>query len=125
MDVNDSSLTVTPDGTKNPDPFFLGQKKNAVEYLGDPKKSNGDPDWDNSFLGDIHGVILITGDCDETVGEKKEDVLQIFHSSSIKEIKSILGDGREDPFSAHEQSVFNCCLRCRITILNLDSVLVS
>lgn len=125
MDIDDSSLTATPDGTIDPDPFLVGQKQEAVPDLGDPKKSDGDPNWHDSFLQDIHGVILITGDCYETIGQIKEEVLQIFHSNSINEIDSIYGDGREKPFSAHEQSVFNYRLRYRIIELNLDSVLVS
>ena len=114
---------MAPDGKT--DPFTAGQKQEAVPDLKDPKKDNGDPDWDDSFLQDIHGVILITGDSYETIGEKKDEVLQIFHSGSINEIKSICGDGRDDPFSAHEQSVFNYRLRSRFIKLNLYLVLVS
>ena len=112
---------------------MVGQKQEAVPDLGDPKKSDGAPNWDDRFLRDIHGAILITGDCDETVKENtsKDKVHQIFgetdevdqafqklaiseekpeggriSGSSIKEIISIFGDGRKGDVSAHEQSVF-------------------
>ena len=117
MDIDDSTLR--PGGAL--DPFFVGQQKEAVAHLGDPKKSDGTtPDWDERFLQDIHGVIIITGDSPETVEAKKEAVYGIFHSNSVNEIIPVFGEGREDPFSAHEQSVFICCLRCKIIELNLD-----
>jgi hypothetical protein len=120
MGIDDSSLT--PDGAR--DPFSVGQKKEAVADLGDPRKSDGTPNWDDSFLRDIHGVILIAGESDETVKEKKDEVDRIFHSSSINEIISIYGNRREGNLS-NEQSVFICRLQCKIIKLNLDSVLVS
>ena len=118
MQIDDSSLT--PGGTT--DPFFVGQRQEAVADLGDPQNNDGSPNWDKSFLQDIHGVILITGDCHETINGKKTEVDQIFHSSSIKEIIPVYGEGRQGDVSKREQSVFICCLRCKT---NLDSVLVT
>jgi hypothetical protein len=121
MGIDDSTLT--PEGED--DPFFVGQKKEAFEYLGDPRKESDDTlDWDDSFLQDIHGVIIITVDSDETAKEKKKEVDKVFQSSSIKEIISIYGNRREGHLK-DEQSVFICRLRCNITKLNLDSVSVS
>ena len=121
MEINDSSLT--PDGSK--DPFLVGQKQEAVSALGDPKKSDGTPDWDERFLRNIHGVILITGDSDETIREKKDEIHQIFHSKSINEIITVNGSRLEGDLSGHEQSVSICHLRYKIIELNLDSVLAS
>ena len=104
------------------DPFFAGQKREAVEDLRDPKNNDGSPNWDERFLQDIHGVILITGDSRKTINEKKGEVDKIFHSSSIKEIIPVYGEGREGDLSKYEQSVFICRLRCKT---NLDSVLVT
>jgi hypothetical protein len=108
MGIDDSSLT--PDGVD--DPFWVGQKEEALKYLGDPRKNDGTLDWDDSFLQDIHGVVIITGDCDETVRGKKDEVDKTFHFSSIKEIISVYGNRREGNLS-NEQSVFICRLRCK------------
>ena len=125
MGIDDSSLTT--DGTG--DSFLVGQEKEAVPILADPKKSDGiTPNWDESFLRNIHGVILITGESDETIRKKKDEIEQIFNSNiskSINEIISIFGSRLEGDLSAHEQSVFVCHLRYKIIKLNLDSVLAS
>jgi len=102
MGINDSSLTT--EGTR--DPFLVGQEQEAVSALGDPKKSDGTPDWEESFLQNIHGVILITGDSDETIGEKKDEIDQIFHSKSIDEIVSVSGSRLEGELSANEHFGF-------------------
>ena len=120
MGIDDSSLT--PDGTK--DPFSVGQKQEAVSALGDPRKSDGTPDWDESFLRNIHGVILIAGDSDETIKEKKDKIDENF-SKSINEIITVSGSRLEGDLSGHEQSVSICHLRYKTIELNLDSVLAS
>ena len=113
MGIDDSPLY-----SNDKDPFFRGQQQEALLELNDPKKSDGTLDWDEKFLEDIHGVILITGDSPETIEEKKYEIDRIFHSSSINEVIPVFGEGRDDPFSAHEQSVFIRCLK--IIGLNLD-----
>ena len=104
MGIDDSSLT--PGGAT--DPFSVGQKAEAVADLGDPKKSDGTPNWDDSFLRDIHGVIIITAESDETTREKKKEFNKIFSSTeSMKEIISIYGNRRLGEGNlSKEQSVF-------------------
>jgi hypothetical protein len=121
MGIDDSSLT--PDGAL--DPFWSGQRGDAV-YLGDRMLGSDHPNWDDSFLQPVHGVIIITGDTEETIKEKKDEVDRIFDSSSngIRDIISIYGNRREGNLS-NEQSVFICRFRCKIIKLNIDSVLVS
>jgi len=95
MGIDDSSLT--PEGTR--DPFSVGQKDEAVSALGDPRKRDGTPDWDDGFLQNIHGVILITGDSYDTIGEEKDEIDRIFHSKSINEIISVYGSRLEGDLS--------------------------
>jgi hypothetical protein len=89
------------------DPFKIGQKVDATTNLGDPKKADGNPDWDSHFLQEIHGIILISGECHETITRKKQEIEEIFGvrslHASIKEIVTIQGDVRPDNQSAHEQ----------------------
>jgi len=89
------------------DPFVIGQKVDATTNLGDPKKADGNPDWDSHFLQEIHGVILISGESHETLRKKKDEIDHIFgvHSlhASIKEIVTLQGDVRPGDQSAHEQ----------------------
>lgn len=92
------------------DPFELGQRMDAIVNLGDPKKHNGDPDWEDAFLrGNIHGVIVITGDSHASVDKKKSEIEIIFGAhtpvASLKEIISICGNVRPGDQAAHEQSV--------------------
>ena len=102
---------------------MVGQKQEAVSALGDPKKSDGTPDWDDSFLKNIHGVILIAGDSDEIIKEKKDEIDKIF-SKSYNEIITVYGSRIEGALG-NEQSVFICHLPYKIIKLNLVSVLVS
>ena len=102
---------------------MVGQKQEAVSALGDPKKSDGTPDWDDSFLKNIHGVILIAGDSDEIIKEKKDEIDKIF-SKSYNEIITVYGSRIEGALG-NEQSVFICHLQYKIIRLNLVSVLVS
>ena len=89
------------------DPFKLGQRKHAIDFLGDPQKADGNPDWDSHFLQEIHGVILISGESHESIRKKKHEIEHIFgvHSlhASIKEITTLQGDVRPGDLSAHEQ----------------------
>ncbi|KAF8804039.1 Dyp-type peroxidase, partial [Phlegmacium glaucopus] len=107
LGIDDSSLS--PGGAN--DPFFLGQEQDAINSLGDPRKSDGTtPDWDDHFLQDIHGLILISGESLATIEKKKAEIDLIFKVntplSSIKEIITIRGDVRPGDQSAHEHFGF-------------------
>ena len=81
----------------------MGQKKDALENLGDPKLDDGKTlDWKPQFLEDLHGVILISGDCHDTTNEKKKEIDSIF-GPSIKEIITLQGDVRPGILKNHEQ----------------------
>jgi hypothetical protein len=99
MGIDDSSLATT--GTE--DPFITGQEQDALNNLGDPKSADGKtPDWDQHFLQDIHGVILISGDSHGTTDKEKADIDKLF-GPSIKEIITIRGDVRPGAEDGHEQ----------------------
>lgn len=104
MGIDDSSLAVLGPT----DPFIVGQEKDAINNLGDPRQSNGTtPDWDPAFLKDIHGVILISGESHSTIEKKKAEIDLIFGvkspSASISEIIVLRGDVRPGAESGHEQ----------------------
>ncbi len=76
--------------------------------LGDKKKDNGDPDWDEAFLqGNIHGLIVISGDSHLSVNKKRLEIEAIFGvrtpTASLKEVISIVGDVRPGAEAGHEQ----------------------
>ena len=90
------------------DPFELGQKKDAVTNLGDTQKLNGDPDWDAAFLqGNIHGLVIISGDSHLSVTKKRLEIEALFGvrtpTASLKEVISIVGDVRPGAQAGHEQ----------------------
>jgi len=88
------------------DPFIVGQEQDAINNLGDPTQSGGKiPDWDEHFLQDLHGVILISGDSHPTILKKKAEVELIF-GNSIKEVIAITGDVRPGAESGHEHFGF-------------------
>ncbi|KAJ3494915.1 hypothetical protein NLJ89_g10713 [Agrocybe chaxingu] len=105
LGIDDSTLTPLGDN----DPFKIGQKRDAVTNLGDKTRSDGQPDWDEKFLQDLHGIILISGESHVSIEKKKLDVEAIFHvhtpKASIQEITTIRGDVRPGDQSAHEQYV--------------------
>ncbi|KIM34766.1 hypothetical protein M413DRAFT_450072 [Hebeloma cylindrosporum] len=92
------------------DPFVIGQKQDAITNLGDPKKADGNPDWDSHFLQEIHGVILISGESHGSIRKTKYEIEHIFgvHSphASIKEIVTLQGDVRPGDESGHEHFGF-------------------
>ncbi|KAF8151771.1 peroxidase TAP [Crassisporium funariophilum] len=107
LGIDDSTLAVAGDT----DPFKVGQKQDAIANLGDPKKSDGTtPDWDDSFLQDLHGVILISGESHATIEKKKLEVEAIFDvktpKASIKEVIAIRGDVRPGDQDGHEHFGF-------------------
>lgn len=78
--------------------------------MGDPKKANGDPDWDAAFLqGNIHGLLIVSGDSHVSVQKKVLEIELLFGVrtplASFEEVVSIVGDVRPGDEAGHEQSV--------------------
>lgn len=68
------------------------------------------PNWVPAFKHDIHGVILITGDCHETVDRKLAQIENIFyvgaHNALIHEVYRTVGDVRPGKEKGHEHFGF-------------------
>ncbi|PPQ90336.1 hypothetical protein CVT25_007738 [Psilocybe cyanescens] len=101
LNIDDSKLHDTA--------FFKGQRLDAGENLGDKGTGTGEsfvPDWDEPFKQDLHGVIIVTGDCHATVDKTLHNIEHIFgvgsNAPSIVEITSVRGDARPGKLSAHE-----------------------
>jgi len=103
LGVDDSTLA--PKGAE--DVFTLGQKVDAVTNLGDPKNSDGLPDWEEPFLKDIDGVFIIAGDSHLSTEKKKIEVELIFKAhtplASLEIIETLVGDVRPGDQDGHEQ----------------------
>ena len=69
------------------------------------------PDWVPAFKGDIHGMILVSGDSHATVAKKLLEVESIFHvgthQATIHEVLRIVGDVRPGKEAGHEHFGFN------------------
>jgi hypothetical protein len=94
------------------DSVFNGGMLADAENLGDKgTKSSGpfDPQWLDEYKEEIHGVILVTGDCHQTVKGKLEEIKDIFSvgegDATVHEVLSVVGDVRPGKLSAHEQFV--------------------
>ena len=94
------------------DTAFNGGMRADAENLGDlgTTVSGGfEPDWIPAFKQAIHGIIIVSGDCHETVAEKLEDVEDIFsigrHDALMHEVLRIVGDVRPGKEKGHEQFV--------------------
>jgi hypothetical protein len=99
------------------DPVFNAGMVADAKNLGDQGTTDSAgkfvPDWIDEFKQEsqeIHGVILVTGDCHATVEEKLVEIKEIFlvedeQNATIHEVISIVGDVRPGDFSAHEQFV--------------------
>lgn len=82
------------------DPFEAGMLAGA-SALGDKgttSASGFDPAWVPAFKQEIHGVILVTGDCHSTTHEKLDEIKKIFKvdtpAASIHKLIDIDGDVR-------------------------------
>ncbi len=92
--------------------FTAGQLKDS-KNLGDPGKDvdgNFVPDWLPAFLqGNIHGVILISGDCAATITETRTTIEHIFSvgtpNATLHEVTTLIGKVRPGPEDGHEQYV--------------------
>jgi len=86
--------------------FTSGMRNSAIRTLGDNQVTDPDgtvrPDWDDTFLQEIHGVALVAGDSHDSVNEALTNVKNIL-SNSVKEISTISGDVRPGDQKGHEQ----------------------
>jgi len=73
------------------------------------------PDWDDEFKQDIHGLILVAGDSHATVNETLTKIEKIFgvkaQNASIHEVTRKIGDVRPKKEAGHEQYVPHVCVR--------------
>lgn len=103
-------------GSPNDKDFQDGMKAHAVgtvaspSVIGDPiKPGTSEPDWEQPFTKPdiLHGVILVTGNDDNHVRQKLDTIKKIlkFGTSTalVKELQTISGKVRPDPFKGHEQ----------------------
>lgn len=96
-------LGINPEDAQ--DSLFTSGMRDGAEGLGDNGVRQGDkfqPDWDSTFLQEIHGVTLITGDSHDSLNEKLASVKDIL-SGTVKEIATISGDVRPGDQKGHEQ----------------------
>ena len=104
------------------DKFKAGQLASA-ENLNDrgTKSSNGkfDPTWEPAFKTVLHGVILITGNSQQTVQEVLSQIKKIFlvgqANATIRESLSLTGDVRPGAEKGHEQFVAYFCSLAKTT----------
>ena len=89
--------------------FNEGQLADS-QNLGDPPAPGNNtaftPDWINAFKNPIHGVILISGDCDLTVESTHAQVLCLFNIGcriTLQEILTLKGVVRPGDQKGHEQ----------------------
>ncbi|KAF2642480.1 Dyp-type peroxidase [Massarina eburnea CBS 473.64] len=95
-------LNINPDGLN--ESLFTRGMRNGSEQLGDLGNGTGSnfvPKWEDVFLGEIHGVVLVAGNNRSTVSDRLADVKDIF-KDSVKEISTVIGDVRPDDQQGHE-----------------------
>ena len=83
---------------------------NDAKNLGDPETATDHtPDWVPAFKHGVDGMILVTGECRQTVADKLAEVERIFlvgaPSATIHEAIRIVGDVRPGKEKGHEQFV--------------------
>ena len=87
---------------------MLGRAK-ALGDLGVTNGATFTPNWLPAFKKDIHGMVLVSGDCHHTVAEELKKIESIFKlgkpEASIQEIIKIVGDVRPGKEKGHEQFV--------------------
>lgn len=101
MGIDDKNL--------NDEHYAIGQRKDS-EALKDKGTGQGTtfvPDWDEPFKKALHGVLIITGECHQSVDKAIQQIEGIFNihstSPSIRKVAAIRGDVRPGDLSAHEQ----------------------
>ncbi|KAF9466754.1 hypothetical protein BDZ94DRAFT_1280704 [Collybia nuda] len=104
MGVDDSTLDDTD--------FQNGQRADAFNLRDNGTGGQNDfvPDWDPAFMQDIHALIFVSGDSHKSVNKKMQQVKDIFGvgstKTSIKEVKTIVGDVRPGKEAGHEHFGF-------------------
>lgn len=96
------------------DTAFTGGMLADASNLGDQGTGSSPatfvPDWIPAFKQDIHGMILISGDCHVSVAETLAEIEQIFwvgaHNAIIHEVLRIVGDVRPGRETGHEHFGF-------------------
>jgi Dyp-type peroxidase family len=88
------------------DAGMLADAQNLGDQGTTPSSGAFTPDWIPAFKHDIHGLILISGDCHATVDEKLAEIKKIFLvgtcHASIHEMLRIDGDVRPGSEKGHE-----------------------
>jgi hypothetical protein len=83
-----------------------------AKALGDPVSALGRdlPDWDPKFLQPIDGLIIVTGESENSMKSKFEEVKKIFltankSQATMHEVVSYVGKVRQGDQRGHEQYV--------------------
>jgi hypothetical protein len=62
-----------------------------------------DPKWIPEFKkGTIDGVIVIAGDCEQSINKKLDEILAVFHNT-VHKVINIFGHTRPGKEDGHEQ----------------------
>lgn len=92
------------------DAAFTGGQLADASDLGDAGANDANkkfvPNWINAFKNQIHGVVIISGDCDLTVTATQAVVLGIFNIGAritLHEILTLKGVVRPGDEKGHEQ----------------------
>ena len=98
------------DDSKIGDQAFLGGQRADAQKLGDPGTAKEDtPDWVPAFINGVDGMILVSGECRQTVADKLAEIERIFlvgaPHATIHEAIRIIGDVRPGKEKGHEQFV--------------------
>ena len=91
--------------------FSKGMHADA-QNLGDPGTASANTtDWVPAFKYGVDGMIIVSGECHETVDDKLAEIERIFlvgsHYATIHEALRIVGDVRPGKEKGHEQFVFS------------------
>ncbi len=92
------------------DPVFKAGQLADASNLGDPGTTTGGnftPDWFPAFKNPVHGLIIISGDCQATVDRtllQVEAILRVGkNDATITEVLRIVGVVRPGNQKGHEQ----------------------
>ncbi|KAL9100162.1 MAG: hypothetical protein Q9163_004427 [Psora crenata] len=92
--------------------FNAGMLADA-QRLGDPGSTSSgsfNPDWIPAFKNDVHGVVIVSGDCRHRVAKQLRRIKDIFgagtHNASIHEVLQLVGDVRPGKEKGHEHFGF-------------------
>jgi len=88
----------------------IGDAPFEAGMLNDTKLNDDKTLWEPAFKEDIHGLIIITGDCQARVGAKLKEVEEIL-GCTIHTVKVIDGKVRPEEQDGHEQFVSSFTVR--------------